>query len=244
MISLRGGVRARAAIFDFNGTITLDEHIYCEIFQELLGPLGIPLTAERYFGELVGLDDATVLERVLAEHGRPTDAATIEALLRRRLDLYLERADDRPPIRPGSRELVLDLAGRLPIAVASGALREEVEFVLDRGGLLDCFQAIVTIEDVERAKPDPEGYELALARLNAGRSGDALAPSDVVVFEDSAPGVQAAKAAGMACIAVLGTLGAADADRLGLADLVVDELGAGLVEHGGSPPCDRPRYLD
>jgi beta-phosphoglucomutase len=229
-VTFRGGVCARAAIFDFNGTITLDEHIYCEIFQELLEPLGIPLTAEQYFGELVGLDDATVLERVLAEHGRPTDAETIESFPRRRLDLYLERAAARPPIRPGSRELVLDLAGRFPIGVASGALREEVEFVLDRGGLLGCFETIVTLEDVARAKPDPEAYELALARLNAhGRPQ--LAPSDVVVFEDSAPGVQAAKAAGMACIAVLGTLGAADADRLGLADLVVGELGAGLVKH-------------
>ena len=228
-IRFRGGIRARAAIFDFNGTITLDEHLICEIFQELLEPLGVSVTTELYFRELVGLDDAALLERVLAQHGLSLDEAAVGSLLRRRIDLYLDRAAARSPIRPGSRELILELAGRLPIGVASGAFREEVELVLGRGRLLDCFQAVVTLEDVSRPKPDPEAYELALSRLNF-RGRPMLAPSDVVVFEDSGPGVRAARAAGMACIAVLGTLGPAEAGQLALADLVVEELGADIVE--------------
>jgi beta-phosphoglucomutase len=225
-VTFRGGIRARAAIFDFNGTITLDEHILCEIFQELLGPVGAPISTEEYFGVLAGLSDPALVERALELRGVSLGGELKACLIRRRVERYLERAEQRLPVRGGSRDLVLALADWLPMAVASGAFREEVEFVLGRAGLKRHFSAIVTIDDIVRGKPDPEGFETARQRLSLGVGPDGLHPAEVVVFEDSVPGVHAAKAAGMACIAVLGTAGA---HQLREADLVVEELGPELI---------------
>ena len=65
------------------------------------------------------------------------------------------------------KELVADLATKLPLAVASGALRHEIETILATAGLIDHFKAIVSAEDVERGKPEPEIFLKALAALNA-----------------------------------------------------------------------------
>ena len=86
--------------------------------------------------------------------------------------------------------------------MASGALREEVERVLAGAGLLDLFATVVCIDDVRNGKPDPEGYDLALARLNAAvRPDPPIAAADVLVFEDATVGALAAAAAGMRCVA-------------------------------------------
>jgi beta-phosphoglucomutase-like phosphatase (HAD superfamily) len=93
---------------------------------------------------------------------------------------------------------VHEIAGRLPVAIASGAARAEIEAVLEASGLRPLFGVIVAAEDVGQGKPHPEGYLKALAQLGAG-GGDALA------FEDSDQGVISAVAAGMRCVAIAGT---------------------------------------
>ena len=104
-------------------------------------------------------------------------------------------------------------AGRVPVAVVSGAYRREIEPVLRGAGLADVVGVIVAADDVARGKPDPEGYLRALEAL-----GDGLSPGDVVAFEDTEAGVASARAAGLRCLAVRGTLpderlAAADGDR-------------------------------
>ena len=89
-----------------------------------------------------------------------------------------------------------------------------------RAADLDVFEVIVSAEDVTRGKPDPEGYLLALERLR-------LQAADAVAIEDAPPGIAAAKAAGLRCVAVLGT---APRERLGQADEIVPRLDAGLVD--------------
>ena len=224
-VTLATGVRVRAAIFDFNGTVCDDEGLLYDIFRDILRPLGVDLDEATYFDELAGLADPELIAAALEREGVEVDDATHAQLVALRVSEYLRRAGADPPVRPGSRALIEALAGRVPLAIGSGALRAEVEHVLEAAGLRGHFAVVVTAEDVERGKPDPETYATCLARLHAA-GGDPLHPREVVVFEDSRFGVAAAQAAGMHAIAVLGT---EPPERLAAADLVLPELGVGLI---------------
>jgi HAD superfamily hydrolase (TIGR01509 family) len=127
----------------------------------------------------------------------------------------LESAEIAP--MPGAAHAVALLHGAgYPLAVASSGVRGYLEAVLQRLGLRQYFDVLVSGEDVTRGKPDPEPYLLAAARLG-------VRPGQCVVFEDAAVGVRAAKAAGMACIAVPNPAALQPQD-LSLADLILPSL--------------------
>jgi HAD superfamily hydrolase (TIGR01509 family) len=202
---------ARALAFDFNGTLSDDEPVLFAIFSELFAELGRPLSKEEYFGSLVGLSDPEIVRVWLGE-----DHPELETVLAERVSRYKATVADGSTVRPEVREAVLYAAERVPVAVVSGALRAEVEPVLAVAGLSEAVAAVVTADDVQRGKPDPEGYLAALALLDRG-----LRAEDVTAFEDTEAGVAAAKAAGMRCVAVLGTLAP---ERLALADEIAPAL--------------------
>jgi HAD superfamily hydrolase (TIGR01509 family) len=203
-----------ALLFDFNGTLSDDEGIQCAIFRELFAEQGRPLSEQEYFDVLAGRSDPEIVEHWLGT-GHPATAEVLE----RRVHFFRERAGDGSTVPPHVREAVLRAAGRSRLAIVSGAGRAEVDTVLRAAGL-DVFEVIVSAEDVTRGKPDPEGYLLALRRLR-------LQAADGVAIEDAPPGIAAAKAAGLSCVAVLGT---APRERLGQADEIVPRLDAGLVD--------------
>ena len=203
-----------ALLFDFNGTLSDDEGVQCAIFRELFAEQGRPLSEQEYFDVLAGRSDPEIVERWLGT-GHPATAEVLE----RRVQLFRDRAGDGSTVPPHVREAVLRAAGRSRLAVVSGAMRSEVDMVL-RAARLDVFEVIVSAEDVTRGKPDPEGYLLALRRLR-------LQAADAVAIEDAPPGIAAAKAAGLSCVAVLGT---APRERLGQADEIVPRIDAGLVD--------------
>ena len=99
---------------------------------------------------------------------------------------------------PGIHDFLSHLKGS-PTGLATNAEPANIEFVLERAGLRDCFQAIVSGHDVDRPKPSPDVY------LHAAKLLDA-APETCVVFEDSLTGVAAARSAGMRVVGVLTTL--------------------------------------
>jgi beta-phosphoglucomutase len=213
-------VRARAVIFDFNGTLSDDEPVLCEIWRDIFAVHGEPLSAEEYFDRLAGLSDPEIARTWLGpEHPRLAEA--IEERARR----YRRRAADGATVSAATRAAVRYAAERVPVAVVSGAARDDVGLVLAAAGLRETIAAIVAAEDVERGKPDPEGYVRALTLLDRDRDRD-LEPSDVVVLEDSEVGIEAAKAAGMRCLAVFGTL---SPDRLAAADAIVDRVDVELM---------------
>ena len=203
-----------ALLLDFNGTLSDDEGVQCGIFRELFAAQGRPLDEREYFEELAGRSDPEIVERWLGA-GHPASVR----LLERRVQLFRERAGDGSTVAPHVREAVLRAAGRARLAVVSGAMRSEVQMVL-RAASLDVFDLIVSAEDVSRGKPDPEGYLLALEQLG-------VQAADAVAVEDAAPGIAAAKAAGLHCVAVLGT---APRERLGEADEIASRLDSGLVD--------------
>src|SRR5947207_2552172 len=141
------------------------------------------------------------------------------ALMAAKADRFLGLVRAGAPIFPGVPTFVRAAAARVPLAVASGALRHEIELILVQAGLADCFAAIVSAEEVSAGKPSPEGFLHALERLRV-RLPD-LAPRDCLVVEDSQPGLEGARRAGMRCLAVTNSYPAAE---LAGADLIVSSL--------------------
>ena len=118
--------------------------------------------------------------------------------------------------------MIAGLAGNVPLAVASGALRQEIDTILATAGLLNQFQAIVSAEDVNQGKPEPEVFLKALAKLNASAdNGSTINPAECVVIEDSKEGIKGARRAGMKCLAVTNSH---PADLLSEANAVVKSL--------------------
>jgi beta-phosphoglucomutase len=207
-------VPLRALLFDFNGTISDDEHLQCEVYRRLFAEQGRPLSAEEYYAQLAGLSDDEIVKRWLGP-GHPAAAQVVADRIR----LVGEATSDGSSIAPRVREAVRAAVGRAALAVVSGASRFEIEPVLSAAGL-QVFDAVVTMEDVVHGKPDPEGYVRALELL-------AVEPGDAAALEDTEAGVASAKAAGVYTVGVLGTMGA---ERLAAADELVERLDVALVE--------------
>jgi HAD superfamily hydrolase (TIGR01509 family) len=208
---------ARAVIFDFNGTLSHDEPILCEIFCELFAEYGRPLSAQEYFDELAGLSDPEIVRTWL---GR--DHPAVEEVIERRIERYRELVGDGSSVPEAVREAVRYAAERVPVAIVSGAARVEIEPVLQAAGLAGHVGAIVAAEDVGDGKPHPAGYLRALELLDGG-----LDASEVLVFDDTEAGVASAKAAGTRCFAVLGTLAP---ERLAAADEIVPAIDVELMQ--------------
>ena len=209
-------MRVRAVIFDFNGTLSHDEPILCEIFCELFAEYGRPLSAQEYFDELAGLSDPEIVRTWL---GR--DYPAVEELIEQRIERYRKLADGSS-VPEAVREAVRYAAERVPVGIVSGAARVEIEPVLQAAGLAGHVRAIVAAEDVGDGKPHPAGYLRALELLDGG-----LDASGVLVFEDTEAGIASAKAAGLACFGVLGTLAPA---RLAAADEIVPGIDVELMQ--------------
>ena len=207
----------RAVIFDFNGTLSHDEPILFAIFHDLFAEYGRPLSEEAYFDELAGLSDPEIVRTWLGP-----DHPAVDEVIERRVARYRELTADGSSIPQEVREAVRYAAGRVPVAIVSGAARAEIEPVLEAAGLAGLVRQIVAAEDVDRGKPDPVGYLRALQLFGGG-----LIASDVLVFEDTEAGIASAKAAGMRCIAVLGTL---EPERLAAADEIVPALDVALMQ--------------
>ncbi len=202
-------------LFDLNGTISDDEGLFYEVFAELFAAEGRPLTRVEYFTRFVGLTDDELVLGWLGE-----DFPRLDGLLQERYARFQARARDGSTIGGSARAAVRAAAARVPIGVVSGDVRDEIELLLRGAGLLELFSVVVSIEDVERPKPAPDQYLLALERLD-------LAADEVVAIEDTPVGVAAAKAAGLTCVAVLGTT---SAERLAAADEIVPGLDEALVQ--------------
>jgi len=202
---------SRAVLFDFNGTLSDDEPIVCAIFQELFAERGRPLSTETYFSELAGTSDPEIVRAWLG--------AEDPALVAEKVERYRARVEDGSTVYEPARDAVRAAATEAAVAVVSGATRSEIAPALTAAGLDEVISATVTVDDVSRGKPDPEGYLIALELLSAGADGS-------IAFEDSEPGIEAALAAGLQCVAVLGTL---PRERLARADGIVERLDAEAV---------------
>lgn len=208
----------KAVLFDLNGVVIDDEPVHMRLFQRVLREEGIELTKERYYDDLLALDDVGVFREMLAGAGRAVQSDKIRELVKRKAEYYLECIGDEMRIFPGVADFVRAAARDLPLGVVSGALRHEIALILRSAGIEQCFEFIVAAEDTARSKPDPEPYLAGMKKLNKKRANP-IQPEEVVVFEDSVAGVQSARTAGLPVIALTNSY---PASKLAAAQKVIE----------------------
>jgi len=190
-----------AVVFDFDGVLFDTEPLHWRAFARVLAPRGVRLTWEEYTRELIGYDDRGVFQ-YFAERGivRPREIPDLVAEKGRVFARLAAEARPRP--LPGAETLVQECAAAgLPLAVCSGAARQDIRLFLDRWEPGRHFQVVVAAEDVPAGKPDPAGYRLTLRRL--GRVlGRVLDAARAVAVEDTAAGMEAARRAGLKVVLV------------------------------------------
>jgi beta-phosphoglucomutase len=123
---------------------------------------------------------------------------------------------------PGALEFIREAAAAVPIAIASGALRHEIDEIIDAAGVADLFATIVAAGDTPESKPSPAPYRLAFEQLRE-RTGRALDPRRSVAIEDSRWGLESARGAGLRLVGVTNSYSAGE---LSSAELVVNGLSA------------------
>jgi len=195
----------RAVIFDFDGIIADTEPLHYEGLRRTLLDIGITLTEPDYYANYLGFDDRGCILEALRSNQRPVTPQLVQELMQRKAAAYLASVKDHLIIFPGVREFVQEAAASYPLAIASGALRAEIELILEQAGIQKSFLHITSAEDVVRGKPDPQPFLEALAGLNRHPVTHRLTPASCLVIEDSLPGIRGAKAAGMKVLAVANT---------------------------------------
>lgn len=211
-----------ALILDFDGVVADSEPIHLACFQEVLREkVGVALTHEQYMSKYIGYSDRDAFAAILRDSGLTFDQNRIESLSRAKSVLVQDAIARSTHALPGAVEIIEAAAARgLALGICSGALRAEVELALQVLGAAAHIPVVVAAEDVERSKPDPAGYRLAL-RLLAGKNHTELDPGRCVAVEDSPAGILAAKGAGLK---VLGLTTSFPASEVAGADRVVDTL--------------------
>jgi beta-phosphoglucomutase len=199
-----------AVVFDFNGTLSDDEPVLCDIFMHLFAEHGKPLSAQEYFDRLAGLSDPEIVRTWLGQ-----DHPEVEAVIDERVNRYRAAVADGSTVHDHVREAVRYAAGHVPLAICSGAARAEIEPVVEAAGLAPLFRAVVTSDDVARGKPDPEGYAKTLGVLGVDAA-------DAVVFEDTEAGIASARAAGVGRVLAMKTT--LEPHRLEQADELIDRI--------------------
>jgi beta-phosphoglucomutase len=213
----------RAILFDFDGVIVNSEPLHFRSFQAVLKTEHIELTEEEYYRELIGFDDKNAIRHVFAKHDRPLLPGTILRIMTKKTEGMMDWVGRDPPhALPGVEEFVRGLWRNYPLAVCSGAVREEIEAMLEGVSLRDCFGTIVAAEDVTRGKPDPEGYLLTAGLVSEKmKLKEPLAPGDCLIVEDAPAVIRSVKAEGFPVLAVATTY---TPSSLGEADWVCESL--------------------
>ena len=211
----------RAVIFDFDGVITDSEILHFRAFNRVLARFGVEITMRDYYKTYLGLTDVDCFNLLISEGQLKTTKDKIEDLLKQKNEVFQELAKTEGRIIEGVHDFLKMLSqNNIPMAICSGALRPEIELILEEARLRHFFEVIVSAEQVKKGKPSPDGFLLTLRTFNKGRQAP-ITGIQCVVIEDSHWGLQAAKAAGMHTIAVTNSY---DAEQLALAEKIVARL--------------------
>jgi HAD superfamily hydrolase (TIGR01509 family) len=193
------------------------------------------LSQSEYYADYLGYDDRGCFKAALTAHGRPITPGLIDELVQKKGHAYLSALGTDLKLFPGVRYLIEEAARTYRLAIASGALRGEIELILEEAGLRKAFVHITSAEDVSEGKPSPEPFLHAMAGLAAISPARTVRPDECLVIEDSLPGIRGARAAGMKVLAVANThsmeeIEEADAVTTSLAQVKLEELASTLWE--------------
>jgi len=192
----------RAVLFDFDGVIVNSEPLHFYAFHEVLKTERIEISEDEYYREIIGFDDRGAFRKIFERRNRPLEPKTLLALMARKSGIMMDLIQNRRfTALPGVEQFVRSLWRTRPLAICSGALREEIEAMLEGVSLRDCFQVIVAAEDVAVGKPDPSGYLLTL-KLLSEKTKKTLAPADCLVVEDAPTVIRSVKSVGFPTLGV------------------------------------------
>jgi beta-phosphoglucomutase len=209
-----------ALVFDFDGVIADSEPLHFRAMREMMATLGLTLTSEHYYSTYVGFDDAGVFRIIEQEQGWTFDDRQVSALIEQKTTIFQDLVASADVLFPGAVACLDRLGARYPLGIASGALRHEIQQILRQHDLEDRFRFIVASGDTPRGKPAPDPYARA-ADLHG------LPPAVCLAIEDSRWGIEAAKGAGLKCVGITTTYGAAS---LPGADAIIGSLDEFTVE--------------
>ena len=220
----------RAIFFDFNGVIIDDETIQMKAYEEVLSGHEITLTEELYWSAL-GMDDRTFVRSMFEHAQKPLSDPLLEEVLDAKTDLHRQMIEELP-LFPGVLTFLKAASREFQLGLVSMANLVEVSYVFQRANLTPLFTVMVTAEDASVCKPAPECYLAGLMKLNEWRQRERMLPllaSECLAIEDSPPGIQSARAAGMRTLGVTNTV-SDEALRAAGADVVTKSLADWTVE--------------
>jgi beta-phosphoglucomutase len=210
----------QAIVFDFDGVIANSEPLHLTAFQQALAPEGIELSPADYYARYLGYDDVGLFEALGKDRGVSMSRERVQALVVRKGERMQALLRSGSVLFPGATEFIREAAASVPIAIASGAMRHEIDEVIDAAGVADLFATIVAAGDTPQSKPSPAPYRLALERLR-DTSRRNIDPRRAVAIEDSKWGLESAQGAGLRLVGVTNSY---PAHELTGAELVVDSL--------------------
>jgi beta-phosphoglucomutase-like phosphatase (HAD superfamily) len=199
----------QAIVFDFDGVIADSERLHLMAYQDVLKGEGLALSKDAYLERYLGYDDVGVFKAIAKDQNVPMPPERVESLIERKSERYEALASAGEMLFPGAADFIRTAAAAVPIAIASGALTNEIVDVLERAGLRDFFPVIVGADQTERSKPHPDPYRTAFAKLRQHSGRDLIAWRSVAI-EDSKWGLQSARGADLRCVAVTNTYSEAD----------------------------------
>jgi phosphoglycolate phosphatase/beta-phosphoglucomutase len=220
----------KAILFDFNGVIIDDETIQMKAYQEVLRGHQIDLTEEWYMSAL-GMDDRTFVRAIFERAKKPCTESIVDAVQQAKTDLHRQMIEELP-LFPGVLTFLKATAREFSLGLVSMANKDEVGYVFERANLTPLFSIVVTAEDASACKPAPECYLAGLLKLNEKRQHERQLPllaSECLAIEDSPPGIQSARAAGMRTLGITNTV-SADALRAAGAEVVSASLADWTVD--------------
>jgi beta-phosphoglucomutase len=200
----------KAILMDFNGVIINDEPIQMQVYRDLLAPQGVEMTDEDYHASL-GMDDVTFVRAAFERKGKTADAATIDRLTAAKFEKWKETIAKGMPLFDGIENVIEKFFHEFTLGIVSMSRRREIDHVLESTGLRKFFSTIVSAEDVEKCKPDPECYRIGFRQLDSIRTAQGHLPmthSECLVIEDSPPGIVGARNADLPALGVTNTVSA------------------------------------
>jgi HAD superfamily hydrolase (TIGR01509 family) len=215
----------QAIFFDFNGVIIDDERLQMAAYQEVLRAHSIALTEAEYFSAL-GMDDKTFVRAAFARADKTLTDEVLGNVLSAKGAQHRKLIGDELPLFPGVVTFLKAASRSFQLGLVSMASRNEIDYVIERARLQSLFKVVVSAEDVTVCKPAPDCYRIALEKLNEQRQSERqpqLMPADCLVVEDSPPGIESGKQAGMRTLALTNTVAEA-ALRAAGSDVVTASL--------------------
>ena len=200
-------------IFDFDGVILDSENSHFIAFNEGLKNLNVNISEDEYYSKYISLDDRGVITNVVNDKNISVTNEEIDMIIKNKNDYFESRLIDNSKLFPGVEELIIQLSKNFVLSIGSGANRSEIIKTLKNNNIYDYFEIIVSADEVNNPKPNPETYNRVLDNINTDFN-----INEIIVIEDSPGGIEAAKSAGLRCIAITNTF---DNEELGKADIIV-----------------------